>query len=413
VVDAGDPARSPNVGSEVLRLLVLTPAPTPYRDPFWAEVARQPGVDLLVCYLAKESRNRPWRVTWKRDFPYRELSGINFLAWRGATEACYWNPEVRRLVRPEACDAVILGGYNHLTLLVAMRKALRCAIPFYVMSESHLRNRRPAWKAAFKRPLVRWIVRHAAGLFPTGTLAADYFRHYGATDEKMVAIPNAPDVVSLMNRTALRWERRDALRRDLGLAGREVILFAGRLIRKKGVDTLIEACGRLPSEIPWRLVVVGEGTYRHELERLARARQIADRVQFAGFVQPDRLADWYLAADLFVLPSSETWGVVAIEALACGLPVILSDQTGCWPDVLEPTDQARRVFPFGNADELADRILRTFKAHADRADVLRVLRPRLSAFQYNVLAERFVASIRHGSIPDHVPPPSSRVAPPA
>ncbi|NMC21132.1 MAG: hypothetical protein GYA33_12030, partial [Thermogutta sp.] len=133
-----------------MRLLVLTPAPTPYRDPFWACVARQPGVDLLVCYLARQSRDRPWHVSWPREFAYREPPGVNLLAWRGPTEACYWNPQAARLVHPRGCDALILGGYNHPTLLAAMWRARRYGIPFFVMSESHLRNRRAAWKSAVK-----------------------------------------------------------------------------------------------------------------------------------------------------------------------------------------------------------------------------------------------------------------------
>lgn len=378
-----------------MKILVLTPAPTPYRDPFWAEVARQPGVELLVCYLTRQSRDRPWQVTWPREFPFRELSGVNLLAWRGPTEACYWNPEVRRLVRSGVCDALILGGYNHPTLLAAMRQARQSGIPFFVMSESHLKNRRAAWKLALKRPLLRWIVRNAAGLFPTGRLAQEYFEHYGALPEQCVRIPNVPDVVRLRQFAEEQLPRRTAIRGELGFGGERVILFVGRLIPKKGVHTLIQACSLLPREVDYRLVIVGHGTFRPELENLARTLGIAERVQFVGFVQPEELPQWYLAADVFVLPSSETWGVVAIEALACGLPVILSDQTGCRPDVIEPDDQPRSVFPFGDAAGLAQRLTGWLRDSRDRAALLSARKGLLRSLAYGALAEQLVQKIGH------------------
>lgn len=379
-----------SVRTPMTSLLVLTPAPTPYRDPFWAEVARQPGLELLVCYLMRESRDRPWRVTWQRDFPYRELPGRNLLAWRGPTEACYWNPAVRQLVSPAECHALVLGGYNHLTLLVAMLRARRHGIPFFLMSESHLKNPRAAWKNAAKRPLLRWIVRHSAGLLPTGTLAADYFRHYGASDDKMAHLPNVPDIAGLMRRTEAGLPRREGLRRELGLGPQKVILFAGRLIPKKGVHTLIEASARLPRNCPWSLTIVGEGTYRPYLQELAAKLGVAERVRFVGFVQPERLPDWYRAADVFVLPSSETWGVVVLEAQACGLPVIVSDQTGCWPDALPPGDAARCIFPFGDAAALAQRLESALAESLDHAARLVVHADHLHRFTYTALAERFV-----------------------
>ena len=376
-----------------MKLLVLTPAPTPYRDPFWAEVARQPGVELLVCYLTRQSRDRPWQVTWPRDFPYRELTGINLLHWRGPTEACYWNPEVRRLVRPDKCHALILGGYNHPTLLWAIIRARRLRIPFFVMSESHLRNPRARWKSAIKRPLLRWIVRNAAGLFPTGRLAQEYFEHYGALPEQCDRIPNVPDVVQLMQFTEEQLARRTAIRTELGFGTQRVILFVGRLIPKKGVQTLIQACSQLPKDIDHRLVIVGHGTFQLELEKLARTLGVAERVQFVGFVQPEELPKWYLVADVFVLPSSETWGVVAIEALACGLPVILSDQTGCRPDVIEPDEQPRSVFPFGDAAGLAQCLTAWLGDSRDRAALLSARKGLLRALTYGTLAEQLVQKI--------------------
>lgn len=99
------------------------------------------------------------------------------------------------------------------------------------------------------------------------------------------------------------------------------ILFVGRLNYYKGVEYLIDAM----TNVPANLFVIGEGERRTALEKRAHECNVADRVKFLGRVSDDRLASAYRTADLFVLPSvepSEAFGVVQLEAMARGLPVV-------------------------------------------------------------------------------------------
>src|SRR6185295_13276085 len=124
----------------------------------------------------------------------------------------------------------------------------------------------------------------------------------------------------------------------------------------KDPATLLEAQARLErgAEAPW-LVLVGDGPESKSLRELASARNLR-RVRFAGSREPSELPGIYAAADLFVLPSRhEPWGVVVNEAMAAGLPVVLSDRVGAAPDLL--VDGANgRLFPAGDAGRLADAI---------------------------------------------------------
>lgn len=100
-----------------------------------------------------------------------------------------------------------------------------------------------------------------------------------------------------------------------------VVLFVGRLNYYKGVEYLIDAIEDVEAE----LLVAGDGERRSALEQRARDRKVEDRTQFLGYVSDDKLASLYRAADLFVLPSvepSEAFGIVQLEAMARGLPVI-------------------------------------------------------------------------------------------
>jgi D-inositol-3-phosphate glycosyltransferase len=116
-------------------------------------------------------------------------------------------------------------------------------------------------------------------------------------------------------------------KQQLGLNGDRAILFVGRIEPLKGLDRLLEAIACLPDKLKRRLLVVGgDENSREELERLVRLSrhlQIADSVDFMGLVRHEELPRYYSAADVCVVPSHyESFGLVALEALACGTPVV-------------------------------------------------------------------------------------------
>jgi rhamnosyl/mannosyltransferase len=103
--------------------------------------------------------------------------------------------------------------------------------------------------------------------------------------------------------------------------GDRMLLAIGRLVYYKGFDVLVEAMRHLAGH----LVVIGDGPLRHSLEARAAALGVHDKVTFAGEIGNDQLAPYYKAAQVFVLPSvarSEAFGIVQVEALASGIPVI-------------------------------------------------------------------------------------------
>lgn len=119
--------------------------------------------------------------------------------------------------------------------------------------------------------------------------------------------------------------RRDAVRREFGFdVGCRVIGTVGRLSPEKAQDSLLQAVQRLPAGLNWRLLIVGDGELRHELEQTARQLGIADRTVFAG--RRTDVPDVLQALDLFALPSRvEALPMALLEAMASGVPVVASD----------------------------------------------------------------------------------------
>jgi len=131
------------------------------------------------------------------------------------------------------------------------------------------------------------------------------------------------------------------------LRGRRLFLFLSRIHRKKGCDLLLEAMGRLAAEHPeLDLVIAGpdEEGLQPQLEAQAARLGIARRVHFTGMLEGALKWGALHAADAFVLPShQENFGVAVVEALACEVPVLISDKVNIWPEIAK--DEAGIVNP--------------------------------------------------------------------
>src|SRR5690606_1857236 len=120
-------------------------------------------------------------------------------------------------------------------------------------------------------------------------------------------------------------------RQLLGLpAGEPLLLFVGNLIPRKGVDILLQAAARLAqNNIPFHLLIGGQGPERPALEAWAAALGLAGRVTFAGPIPHQQVYNWFAAADVVVVPSRrEPFGIVPLEAMGCGAVVVAADTGG-------------------------------------------------------------------------------------
>jgi 1,2-diacylglycerol 3-alpha-glucosyltransferase len=271
----------------------------------------------------------------------QRLAGLNLLLNLGLTTA----------LREATPDVILCGGYNYLASWQAMRWAGRKAAPFILWVESTDRDfRNRNGMVEFLKS--KFLKRCSAFVVP-GKASFQYVKNYGAREEEVFTAPNAVDTDLFARRASAVLQNDRTQRQALELPAR-FFLFVGRLIREKGVFDLVEAYARLAPELRAAvgLVLVGEGPSHDELVR--RGIQIEPgQVLCAGFVQREQLAGYYALAEVFVLPShTDPWGLVVNEAMACGLPVIASDATGCTGDLVEDNWNGR-IIRCGDVAQLA------------------------------------------------------------
>ena len=146
-------------------------------------------------------------------------------------------------------------------------------------------------------------------------------RLYGADAGKVSLVPCGVDL------SVFRPLDRDSVRARLGLNGDKILLYVGRIEPLKGLDLLVETAAQMDSQDGVRVMVVGADVNGdRELDRvkqLARERDLEDKIDFVGQVDHKELPLYYNAADVCVVPSYyESFGLVALEAMACGTPVV-------------------------------------------------------------------------------------------
>ncbi|HLQ52720.1 MAG TPA: glycosyltransferase family 4 protein [Streptosporangiaceae bacterium] len=268
-----------------------------------------------------------------------------------------------RILAEHGCDTVLFGAAAPLGLLAP---ALRQAGARRIVALTH--GHEAGWAAL---PGARGLLRRIGDQVDVVTYLGDYFRVRLAralsaqAAQRMVRL--APGVDTAAFRPGAGGA---AMRRQLGLAGRPVVLCVSRLVPRKGQDTLLRAWPQVRAATGAAaaasggpvLLLVGDGPYRAELGRLAGRLGVADSVLFTGPVSWADLPAYYDAADVFAMPCRtrrrgldvEGLGIVYLEASAAGLPVVGGDSGGA-PDAIVDGESGY-VVPGGNVAAVAGRL---------------------------------------------------------
>lgn len=209
---------------------------------------------------------------------------------------------------------------------------------------------RPEWKyRLLYRPFLRRVLDRASRIIVASPPVAEHAIELQDYRHKCCVVPYGIDTARLAPEPRIHDQAAGVHSR----IGRPFALFVGRLVPYKGVDVLIRAVRDTPG---LAAVIVGDGPLRSPLERLARELGVGERVRFPGPLPDRELLAYYHACDMFVLPSvtrAEAFGMVQIEAMACGRPVVSTALTGSGVPWVNQHERTGLIVPPGDPAMLA------------------------------------------------------------
>jgi len=356
-----------------MRLGILTSHPIQYQAPWFRALAK--AVDLFSGYSHRFLENVSRRPS------VNHFSGCD-------------TPEMCEIIRAGRFDAFIVTGWYLKSYWQAVRACRRNGVPVLVRGDSQLHTSRSQLRQCAKALAYRVMLRQFDGFLVVGQRNREYLAHYGVPAKRIFFVPHFVDNAWF---TACAEEARGQRASLRALWGTDedalVVLFVGKFQPIKRPCDILRALAELGKRgVKAIAVFVGAG----KLERSLRTDALGIGVvaRFEGFKNQSELPRYYASADVLVLPSaSETWGLVVNEAMACGLPAIVSDAVGCGPDLI---DEGKTGFTFrlGNYAELADRLAKVAQLKRNGHDFTPALASKINAYGVQAAVTQTVEALQ-------------------
>ncbi|PPC88188.1 MAG: hypothetical protein CTY31_02285 [Hyphomicrobium sp.] len=345
-----------------MRLAILASHPIQYQAPLFRELARLVDLEVYFCHRSNGGDQADagfgipfdWDIDLLSGYPHTFLNNVSRQPGLSNFSGCD-TPTIGNNLTKFAPEALLVLGWHLKSFWQGIWAAKSRGIPVMVRGDSQLETPRSLMKRVGKSLTYPIGLRFFDAALYVGERSRRYWEHYHYPQDRLFSSPHCVDNRWFAQRAT--HSARMELRSRLGITDTEkVLLFAGKLIARKRPIDLVSATAKLHANGRQVIILVaGSGPLESEMSRAACSANV--RIIQLGFTNQTAMPAAYSACDVLVLPSdaSETWGLVANEALACGRPIVVSSACGCAPD-LAADNRAGRTFSVGNPLALADAV---------------------------------------------------------
>ena len=336
------------------KLAIIITHPIQYYAPVFKLLAAQ--CNLKVFYTwglegaeAKVDKGFNQKIIW--DIPLLQGYEYAFLENTAKEKGSHHfmgikNPGIIQNINSFNPEIILIYGWAYQSHLKVLRY-FKGKIPIWFRGDSHLLDSKPLWKKLARKALLTWVYSYIDKAFYVGKANKDYFEEFGLKEHQLVFAPHAVDNERFSED---RTGEVNLLRQNLKIGmGEMLILFAGKLERKKDPELLLQAFLELKMDHV-HLLFVGNGELEESLKGAVESfdyaqddtnnekdSSIKNRIHFMDFQNQSYIPVVYQACDLFCLPShgpNETWGLAVNEAMAAGKAILVSNKVGCSLDLV-------------------------------------------------------------------------------
>lgn len=269
---------------------------------------------------------------------------------------------ILRAIKDFKPDVVNLTGYYDIAswtvLLYCKFNSIKTILSNESTANDHARNR-------IKELIKAMIIKQFDGYFNFGTSSENYILSLGVSKKKMLVKRNCVDNKALKQIYLQHLPSRNEQQNLLQIASKNFI-FVGRLIDYKNIFHFLEAFNSAQQKVNenWGVIILGDGELKGELQSFVNEKNI-QHISFQDGVSWQQVPHYLALSDVLVLPSySEPWGLVVNEAMACGLPVIVSEKCGCAVDLVINGKNGFTFTP-NNLEQLTNILLKFMKMEID------------------------------------------------
>lgn len=351
------------------KLCVLTTHPIQYMTPWFRALAADPDIDLSVVFfreLNAAQQGVGFGKAFQWDVPLRQGYSSRVLGVAaGKRTLPVLLARLRRAIGDIKPDAVLITGWNEPGLMAAYPLMRLLGVPVILRGESNAIRPR----SAFTKLRHRLLLGLMSAIVVIGKANRQFYLDNGVPEDRLFEGAYFVESERMVAMAEKHGGERAGLRAVNGFDEDDFVFsFVGKHVPFKRPMLLVEAAALARQRgLPVKLLFAGSGELTDSLKQ--RADELGVPVHFTGFLNQTEMWKAYVPADAFVLPSTngETWGLVTNEAMLFGLPVIVSDQVGCGPDLVTEAETGY-VFA-GGADGLADAMVKMLE-NRDRAPAM-------------------------------------------